>query len=123
MARRADPERSRLAEESEDSNEVRLVGRLAATPEQRTLPSGDRLATWRIVVRRGGIPPPGKPSVDTFDCAAWSASLRRRVQRWQAGDRIEVSGALRRRFWRTVSGPASRYEVEAGTARRIERAR
>jgi single-strand DNA-binding protein len=123
MTRRAHPERPRPPDDSEDSNEVHLVGRLAATPEQRTLPSGDRLATWRIVVRRGGNPPPGKPSVDTLDCAAWSASLRRRVGGWQPGDRIEVSGVLRRRFWRTVNGPASRYEVEAGTARRIERAR
>lgn len=54
-------------------NEVLLVGRLSAPVEQRTLPSGDVLATWRLVVDR---PPARRPlregarpvTVDTLDC-------------------------------------------------------
>jgi single-strand DNA-binding protein len=103
-----------------DRNEVMLVGRLAAAPESRTLPSGDELAVWRLVVRRHPrAGPPGRPGVDTVDCATFSAALRRQAARMQAGDRVEVVGALRRRFWRTPSGPASRYEVEASKVRRL----
>jgi single-strand DNA-binding protein len=32
---------------------------------------------------------------------------------------VEVSGSLRRRFWRTPAGPASRYEVEVNAIRRV----
>ena len=32
--------------------------------------------------------------------------------RYADGDRARVEGALRRRFFRTPGGPASRYEVE-----------
>jgi single-strand DNA-binding protein len=43
------------------------------------------------------------------------------VSSWQAGDEVEVVGALRRRFFRTAGGPASRYEVEVRTASRVAR--
>jgi single-strand DNA-binding protein len=35
---------------------------------------------------------------------------------------IEVEGALRRRFFRTASGAASRYEVEVTVLSRVARA-
>ena len=40
-----------------DVNEVRLVGRVSATPEERVLPSGDVLWSFRVVVRATGGPP------------------------------------------------------------------
>jgi single-strand DNA-binding protein len=107
-------------------NEVALVGRLAAAPEERTLPSGDALVVFRLVVDR----PPGarrtragrrSPTVDTIDCAVSTAALRRKVLGWSAGDVLELGGALRRRFWRGVHGPASRCEVEVREARRLVR--
>jgi single-strand DNA-binding protein len=107
-------------------NDVRLVGVLAAAPEQRELPSGDLLVVFRVVVRRpdsadrrGGR---AGPSVDTIDCAAWRGDVRRVVSTWGAGDVIEVRGALRRRFWRGPHGPASRCEVDVSKARRVSRA-
>jgi single-strand DNA-binding protein len=110
----------RKATEPVACNEVRLVGRLAAAAEEKELPSGDVLVTFRLVV---GRPPAQRrersPTVDTIDCSAWRAGVRRSVRRWQAGDTIEVSGALRRRFWRGPSGAASRSEVEVATARRL----
>ncbi len=121
MAKHQARSASNDAPPDEDGNSVRLVGRVAAAPESRRLPSGDTLTSWRMVVRRSGAPP-GRPSVDTIDCVAWPAVLRRRVNRWESGDRVEVSGALRRRFWRTATGPASRYEVEVATVHRIDRA-
>jgi len=106
-------------------NEVWLVGRLAAPAEERLLPSGSVLVTFRVIV---GRPPPLKPTpartptVDTIDCVAGSATVRRTVLGWLAGDVVEVSGALRRRFWRAGTGAASRTEVEVAKARRLARA-
>lgn len=108
-------------------NEILLVGRLAAVPEVRTLPSGDVLATFRLVVGRPAAEraprtPRGRAvTVDTLDCVAWRGAVRRAASRWAAGDLLEVTGALRRRFWRSTSGAASRCEVEVAAARRLRR--
>lgn len=112
----------------ESRNEVVLVGRVAAAAQERVLPSGDVLCSWRVVVDR---PPPRRPlpegarppTIDTVDCVVWTAVLRRTVLGLQPGDVVAVEGALRRRFWRSGAGAASRYEVEAGKVRRLERAR
>lgn len=102
-------------------NQVRLVGRLAAAPVERGLPSGDDVAQFRVVVTRTGRTT--RPGVDTIDCAAWTVALRRRLLRWEAGDVVEVTGSLRRRFWRSPDGgAASRYEVEVQQLRRVRRA-
>lgn len=111
------------ATEVPQRNDVVLAGRLPADPEERTLPSGDVLVAFRVVVAR----PPGRtggrgPVVDTIDCVAWQAAVRRTVLGWSAGDAVEVSGALRRRFWRTGGGAASRTEVEVLRARRVAKA-
>jgi single-strand DNA-binding protein len=108
-------------------NEVLLVGRIAAEPQSRVLPSGTALTTFRIVV--GRPPPPRRaegprqPSVDSLDCAAWAPKPRRIAESLEVDDMVEVRGALRRRFWRSPGGgPASRCEVEVTTIRRVRRA-
>ena len=109
-------------------NEIVLVGRLGAAADTRVLASGDEVTSFRLIVgreapRRSARPaPPRAPVVDTVDCAAWTAALRKTVRGWEPGDVVEVHGALRRRFWRAAGGPASRYEVEVHTARRVRRA-
>lgn len=108
-------------------NEVLLVGRVSAPAEQRELPSGDQLVLWRVVVDR---PPPRRPlptgvrtaTVDALDCVAWSAAARRTARSLQRGDVVEVTGALRRRFYRTGAGATSRTEVEVDAVRRLVRA-
>jgi single-strand DNA-binding protein len=103
-------------------NEVRLVGRLAAEPGRRELPSGDVLVSFRLVVTRS---PSGRrrtgraPTVDTLDCAAWRRDVQRVVARLAPGDVVEVVGSLRRRFWRAGAGAASRSEVEVARVRRL----
>ena len=104
------------------TNQVQLQGRLAASPERRSLPSGDEVVTFRLVVaRRSTARSPGgaRPAVDTIDCTIWSAGLRRRSTSWQAGEVLAVGGALRRRFWRSGGGPRSRYDVEVTTVTRV----
>jgi single-strand DNA-binding protein len=106
-------------------NEVHLVGRVAATATTRTLPSGDVVTLLRLVVERPASHRHSdrSPTVDTLDCAVWSPGIRQRVESLQPGTVVEVDGALRRRFWRSPAGPASRYEVEVLRLRRLTAAR
>ena len=110
-------------------NEVVLVGRLAAAAETRELPSGDSVSTWRLVMdrpaaaqRRPATNGGRRVTIDTIDCAGWTAAVRRSAAGWEPGDTIEVEGSLRRRFWRGPSGATSRCEVEVVRARRLARA-
>ena len=105
-----------------DHNHVVLRGRVAAEPVSMELPSGDPLVTVRLVVRRPDGPARrGLQVVDTLDCSAWRPGVRRSVLGWVAGDVVEVTGSVRRRFWRGPSGPQSRWEVEIASARRLNR--
>lgn len=118
-------------DQDDETNEVRIVGRLGAPAMAKELPSGDVVVTFRVVTRRGRRhgsrasrdSREGGAQVDTIDCTAWRADVRKSVSAWEAGDVIEVEGALRRRFWRDpVRGAASRVEVEVCRARRRRRA-
>ena len=105
-------------------NEVILVGRLAAAAEDKELPSGDLLTSWRLVVDRGPVkrklPEGVRPTtIDTLECVAWLPAVQRTAANWSAGDVIAVEGALRRRFWR---GGNSRYDVEVTKAKRVAKA-
>lgn len=112
----------------EHRNEVLLVGRLAAEPETRELPSGQLITTFRLVVRRSRpaardrLAEGRTPSVDAIDCVAWRGDVQRLARGWTAGDLLECQGLLRRRFWRGPAGPASRTEVEAVRVRRLTKA-
>lgn len=114
------------AAEPTPRNEVILWGRLPAEPQERVLPSGDRISMLRVVIPRRD--PAGRPAraprqiVDTIDVVCWSARTRRSAERLVEGDWIEVEGALRRRFFAGPDGRQSRYEVEAAVVRRLVRA-
>lgn len=111
-------------EEIAEVNQVRLRGRLSTDPEERTLPSGDTVWTFRVIVARSpsqGETP--RARVDALECAAWSPRLRRSVARWREGDLVDVEGALRRRFYKAGGATVSRVEVEVGRGRLIRRAR
>lgn len=99
-------------------NSVHLVGRVTSAGEPRELPSGDTVHTVRVVVPRAPRRGQDRPGVDTIDVACWSAAARRGAARLVVDDHVEVEGALRRRFFRTGTGVASRYEVEALRLRR-----
>ena len=106
--------------EDADVNEVRLVGRVTAAGEPTTLPSGDVVHTVRVTVRRTGRDT-RRGAVDAVDVACWSAATRRVAAGLSRDDRVEVTGALRRRFFRGAQGVGSRYEVQASTVRRARR--
>ena len=108
-------------------NEVVLVGRVSGAPQERELPSGDLLVSWRVVLDRPAPRRPPKPGarpvmVDTVDCVAWAAGVRRAARSLGDGDVVALEGALRRRFWRGSTGATSRTEVEVEALRRLRRA-
>lgn len=106
----------------QDLNEVTVRGRVSGAPLERTMPSGDALVSFRIVV---GRPPRARRrsrvTVDTIDCVAWTAAIRRKAAALASGDVVEVSGALRRRFRRVEGVPTSRVDVEVVRCRRVSR--
>lgn len=112
----------RVVEEVEHRNEVSLIGRLASEPVVRVLSRGGVVASWRLTVERvprgSAAPEPGARGFDTLDCSAFEEGVRRVAQTWQEGDLLEVRGALRRHFWRSPTGVASRCEVETTWVRR-----
>jgi single-strand DNA-binding protein len=101
-------------------NEVRVIGRTSGTPERKTLPSGDEVVLLRVVVPRPGGGADTLPvSVGPAPVAgrAGPGQVGRRLlaqaERTAAGDRVEVRGELRRRWWSTGTGRASRIEIHA----------
>lgn len=95
-------------------NEVLLRGRVSGEPTERELPSGDRVVEFRIV-----IPRKSRAGVDTLDIAAWTAKTRRTGLALKGEEWVEISGAIRRRFWQGPSGLASRWQIEASAISRI----
>lgn len=103
-------------------NHVFLRGVLAEAPRIRILPSGDELCTFRLTVPRpkGSF---GRTRVDSIECATTRLAVRRAAARLSPGEVLEVTGSLRRRFWRSGAGvPTSRYEVDVTTARKAKAA-
>ena len=98
-------------------NEVHLVGRVSGIGEQTELPSGQNMVRLRIVVPR--TKPTTRTTVDTIDLVCFKAGLGKRLMAVQEDEVIEVTGELRRRFWKAGASVASRMEVEVTTLTRL----
>lgn len=97
-------------------NHVHLSGRISADPQVLELPSGDEIVTFRLVVDRDAAARKhSKQTVDTIECVAWGARVRRTVARLRADERVEVQGSLRRRFSRGGAGVQSFASVEVAS--------
>jgi single-strand DNA-binding protein len=81
-------------------NDVSLVGRLSDTPLVKTLPSGDLMMLWRLIVDRPAAERrTPKRVVDTINCVTFDDRLFGQAREWRPGELLEIHGALRRRFW------------------------
>ncbi len=111
-----------------DRNEARLVGRLSGAPERRTLPSGDEIMSLRVVVQRPGggsdtVPVqfgPGPPAGRRRGVGQVGRRALAAVDRLEDGTRIEVVGAVRRRWWAGPEGRRSRVELHAEAVRPVD---
>lgn len=95
-------------------NSVQLIGRCSGPGTEKTLPSGDKVVEIRIIIGRDD-----RKGYDTLDVALWSSLLRKRALSLKEDEWIEVSGALRRRFWKSGATAVSRWQVEGRELRRI----
>ena len=107
------------------SSHVTIVGRLGSRRDERSLPSGDEMVVFDLIVDR--VPARGATKalhgakVDTIPCRVLRATLRRKVLALEAGTAVEASGRLHRRFWRaglTGGALASALEVEVDSIAR-----
>ncbi len=103
-----------LTKEPEYQNQVVIVGRCSGPGEEKVLPSGDKVVEFRIIVGRDD-----REGYDTFDVALWSSVLRKRGVALKSDEWVEITGTLRRRFWKVGAVSASRWQVEARELRRI----
>lgn len=92
------------------NNYVEITGRVTSVGEQIEMPSGDVLTRFRVVIPREK--PTTKATVDTIDCVSFKAGVSKKAMKLAEGEVVELQGQLRRRFWQTGTGVASRMEVE-----------
>lgn len=103
-----------------ETNIVRLQGRVAAPAQERILPSGDAVASFRVIVPRAGAAlRRSKQKVDTIECSAWTTRLRRAAAKLQTGDEVAISGQLRRTFRRNGLSTASFVSVDLEHCERL----
>lgn len=95
-------------------NKVELTGRVSGRAVEKSLPSGDTVVEFRLIVDRDD-----REGVDTLDVAAWSGNLRKRALSLDSEEWIAVKGVVRRRFWKSPNGIASRWQVEARELERV----
>jgi len=95
-------------------NDVMLRGRVSDCAIEKTLPSGDKVVEFRLIISRSEL-----SGVDTLDIGAWSTKARRNALSLKPDEWIEISGSIQRRFWKSPSGLASRWQVEAAEISRI----
>jgi single-stranded DNA-binding protein len=95
-------------------NKVNLVGRISEPAKEKTLQRGDVLVEFRLIIERDD-----REGVDTLDIATWPAQLKKRALKLEEDQWVGIKGVLRRRFWKTPSGVASRWQVEAREITRL----
>ena len=95
-------------------NDCLLRGRVSTVATDRELPSGEHVVEFRLIVTRAE-----REGVDTLDIAAWSGKSRRTALSLKAGEWVEVSGSVRRRFWKGTAGLASRWQIEGESITRL----
>jgi single-strand DNA-binding protein len=95
-------------------NNCLLRGRVSAPATDKELPSGEHVVEFRLIISREK-----RDGVDTLDIASWSAKNRRTALSFKGGEWVEVSGAIRRRFWQSPTGLASRWQIESESLIRL----
>lgn len=100
--------------EDHSENVVHLIGRISGEIQEKELPSGDKVVELRLVVARDD-----RDGYDTFDVALWKAGLRKRALGLVDEEWVRIDGVLRRRFWRSGEGVASRWQVEGRELSRV----
>lgn len=100
-------------EKDRSKNVVQLRGRISGERREKSLPTGDTVVEFRLIVKRDD------QGFDTFDIGVRKAGLRKLAKSMHEQEWVEIAGVIRRRFWNSPSGLASRWHVEAREMARI----
>lgn len=98
-----------------DRNEVLLVGRLSAAAEDKTLPGGDVLTKWRLIVRRRRHRR-GSTVYDSLPCVTFDPAVAAVIHGLKPREPLQVSGSLRLRVYGPTTAKVFNYEVEVEAA-------
>ncbi|WP_219465986.1 single-stranded DNA-binding protein [Nonomuraea rhizosphaerae] len=100
-----------------DRNEVVLVGRLSAAPEDKPMPSGATLTKWRLIVRRAAHNRRAGTATDVIPCATFDPETAAFVRGLKPRETMEVKGAFRCHIYGPTAAKIWRYEVEVTFAK------
>jgi single-strand DNA-binding protein len=91
-------------------NSVNLMGRMTATPEIKTTPTGIEVTSFLIAINR----PTGKDKekvADFIPCTAWAQTAAFITKYFTKGDMIAVEGSLQSRKYEKDGVKHNAYEV------------
>ena len=95
-------------------NRVELVGWIGAEPEQRFIPSGAAVISFRVATKRwAGRSDDGNRTVETDWTAveAWEKLAERCAQSLHKGSRVRVVGSLHTQSWEDRETGQKRYKT------------
>lgn len=93
-------------------NNITLTGRLTATPEMKTTPSGNALTTICIAVDRRYQQAGAGKETDFINCVAWRGTAEFICKYFNKGDMIALVGELQTRKYDDKDGnKRTAYEV------------
>ena len=85
-------------------NAVCLLGRLTATPEQKTTTNGVSVTSFTVAVDRTYQPKGAERQTDFINCVAWRNTAEFICRYFQKGQRIALQGSLQSRSYTDKSG-------------------
>ena len=85
-------------------NVVCLLGRLTATPEQKTTQSGVSVTSFSVAVDRTYQPKGAERQTDFINCVAWRNTAEFICRYFQKGRRIALQGSLQSRSYTDKNG-------------------
>ena len=91
-------------------NKVILGGRLVATPELKTTPSGVSVCSFSLAVNRK-YSKEGEQQADFINCTAWRSTAEFISKYFKKGSSLCVVGSLQQRSWTDKDGQ-KRYATE-----------
>jgi single-strand DNA-binding protein len=95
-------------------NRVELVGWIGAEPDQRFVPSGTAVCSFRVATKRwAGRSDDGSRTVETdwTTVEAWEKLAERCAQSLHKGSRVRVVGSLHTRSWEDRESGQKRFKT------------
>jgi single-strand DNA-binding protein len=85
-------------------NKIVVMGRMVATPELRTTPTGTSVTNFTIACDRDYTPSNGNKETDFIDVVAWRSTAEFASKYFSKGRMAVVEGRLQMREWKDKDG-------------------